>query len=222
MLENGNAGSRRSAISFGKNGKQLERSGKAPRPPLPAIRARCAARASMDGTKAFEGLAHTIILCVRKLYSTGGTKCQSDQYDMPFLGTSLTAWSATVPARRTIGMDEIAFAFGECVLFPRRRQLLAESKPIKLGSRAFDTLVVLVEAEGKLVTKNELLKRVWHDTTVEEKNIAAQIAAVRRALRNGDELVKTDAGRGYRFTGTVRRIVGEPVTAPVSVPSRSE
>jgi predicted ATPase/DNA-binding winged helix-turn-helix (wHTH) protein len=173
----------------------------------------------MDGTKAFEGLAHTIILCVRKLYSTGGTKCQSDQYDMPFLGTSLTAWSATVPARRTIGMEEIAFAFGECVLFPRRRQLLAESKPIKLGSRAFDTLVVLVEAEGKLVTKNELLKRVWHDTTVEEKNIAAQIAAVRRALRNGDELVKTDAGRGYRFTGTVRRIVGEPVTAPVSVPS---
>jgi predicted ATPase/DNA-binding winged helix-turn-helix (wHTH) protein len=135
---------------------------------------------------------------------------------MASLGSSLMASSSTVPVRRAGGAEEIAFAFGECLLFPRRRQLLAESKPVKLGSRAFDILVALVEAEGRLVTKEELLKRVWHNTTVEEKNIAAQIAAVRKALRNGDELVKTDTGRGYRFTGNVRRIIGEPETAPTS------
>jgi predicted ATPase/DNA-binding winged helix-turn-helix (wHTH) protein len=128
--------------------------------------------------------------------------------------SSLVAPISTVPARRMGEMEVVAFAFGECVLFPRRRQLLAESQPIKLGSRAFDVLVALVEAEGRLVTKNELLMRVWHNTTVEEKNIAAQVAAVRKALRNGDELVKTDAGRGYRFTGNVRRIVSEPEATP--------
>jgi predicted ATPase/DNA-binding winged helix-turn-helix (wHTH) protein len=138
----------------------------------------------------------------------------SEQRDMSLLGSPPTAAGSTGPARRAAAGEEIAFAFGECLLFPRRRQLLAESKPVKLGSRAFDILVALVEAEGGLVTKHELLKRVWHNTTVEEKNIAAQIAAIRKALRNGDELVKTDAGRGYRFTGKVRRIVGEPDPAP--------
>jgi predicted ATPase/DNA-binding winged helix-turn-helix (wHTH) protein len=135
---------------------------------------------------------------------------------MTLLRSSLMVPSSTVPARRMDGMEVVAFAFGECLLYPRRRQLLAELQPIKLGSRAFDILVVLVEAEGRLVTKNELLKRVWHNTTVEEKNIAAQVAAVRKALPNGDELVKTDAGRGYRFTGNVRRIVGEPEVTPAS------
>ncbi|MBO0799720.1 MAG: hypothetical protein J2P31_12940, partial [Blastocatellia bacterium] len=59
----------------------------------------------------------------------------------------------TMPARRMGGAEVVAFAFGECMLFPRRRQLLAQSQPIKLGSRAFDILVALVEAEGRLVTK---------------------------------------------------------------------
>src|SRR5215468_9828758 len=51
--------------------------------------------------------------------------------------------------------------FGRFRVLLRRRQLLADGKPVELGTRAFDVLLVLLEADGLLVTKDELLRRVW-------------------------------------------------------------
>ena len=62
----------------------------------------------------------------------------------------------------------------------RRRQLVAE--PIKLGMRAFDLLLVLLEADGSRVFEDELFSRVWPDVVVSQSNLKVQIAALRKAL----------------------------------------
>ena len=90
----------------------------------------------------------------------------------------------------------------------RRRELLAEGVPIELGTRAFDLLLVLLEADGALVTKEELLSRVWQGVVVAEENLKVQIAALRKALGKGRDFVRTDFGRGYRFTAAVRSTSG--------------
>jgi DNA-binding winged helix-turn-helix (wHTH) protein len=96
-----------------------------------------------------------------------------------------------------------AIAFGRYRVFPRRRQLLAGQQVVELSGRAFAVLLALLEAEGKLVTKEELLRRVWPGTVVDEHNISVHISRIRRALGEDRDLIVTDSGRGYRFTGTI-------------------
>jgi DNA-binding winged helix-turn-helix (wHTH) protein len=96
------------------------------------------------------------------------------------------------------------FEFGRFRVLPRERQLLAGGIAVELGSRAFDVLMVLLEAEGGLVTKDQLLDRVWPGTVVEENNIQVQISALRKALGEDRNLILTVPLRGYRFTGYVR------------------
>jgi len=93
--------------------------------------------------------------------------------------------------------------FGRFRILLRRRQLVADGVPIKLGTRAFDLLLVLLEADGSLVTKKELMSRVWPGIVVAEENLKVQISALRKALGNDRELIRTECGRGYRFTGAV-------------------
>jgi DNA-binding winged helix-turn-helix (wHTH) protein len=83
----------------------------------------------------------------------------------------------------------------------RRRWLLADGVPVELGTRAFDLLLVLLEADGAFVAKNELLNRVWPDTIVSEENLKVQISALRKALGEDRNLIRTESGRGYRFIG---------------------
>jgi predicted ATPase/DNA-binding winged helix-turn-helix (wHTH) protein len=90
-----------------------------------------------------------------------------------------------------------AFEFGAFRLLPARRVLLAGGQPVKLGSRAFDLLVVLVEQQHRLVTKQELLELVWPDNVVEEANLPVHILALRKVL--GKAAIATVPGRGYRF-----------------------
>ena len=68
-------------------------------------------------------------------------------------------------------------AFGRFLVLPHRRELLADSQPIKLGGRAFDLLMTLIEARGTVLSKDALMARVWPDRVVEEKNLHAQISA---------------------------------------------
>jgi hypothetical protein len=75
--------------------------------------------------------------------------------------------------------------FGRFRILLRRRQLLADGVPIALGTRAFDLLLVLLEAEGSLVGKEELLNRVRPNQIVEENNLPAQRAALRCAIGCG-------------------------------------
>jgi DNA-binding winged helix-turn-helix (wHTH) protein len=97
--------------------------------------------------------------------------------------------------------------FGRFRVLLRQRQLLAGGVPIELGTRAFDLLLALLEADGSLVTKDELLRRVWPGIIVAEENLKTQIFALRKALGEDREFIRTEFGRGYRFTGTVRSTV---------------
>jgi DNA-binding winged helix-turn-helix (wHTH) protein len=97
--------------------------------------------------------------------------------------------------------------FGRFRVLLRRRQLIAPGVPVELGTRALDLLLVLLEADGSLVSKDELFSRVWPDIFVSEENLKVQICALRKALGDDRDFIRTEFGRGYRFTGTVRSIV---------------
>jgi len=87
--------------------------------------------------------------------------------------------------------------FGRFQALPAARVLLCEGREVELGSRAFDMLVVLLRARGELVRKDEIVRSVWPDTIVEESNLRFQMAALRRALGDDRDLIKTIQGRGY-------------------------
>ena len=86
----------------------------------------------------------------------------------------------------------------------RQRLLLADGVRIELGTRAFEFLLALLEADGSLVSKKDLLDRVWPDTVVVEQNLKVQVSALRRALGEDRDFIRTEFGRGYRFTAAVR------------------
>ena len=119
--------------------------------------------------------------------------------------------------------------FGRFRILPHRREVLAGGRPIELGGRAFDVLMALIEANGAVVSKVELISRVWPGRFIEEGNLRAQIRALRIALADHD-LIRTVAGRGYQFTGEVRGSGGRgqgPIdqqitgTAPATAPRLS-
>ena len=86
---------------------------------------------------------------------------------------------------------------GAFELYPSERMLCLAGKPVDLGTRAFDLLLVLVEHQGRLVTKTVLLERVWPRLIVDENNLPAQIASLRRVLGAG--AIRTVPGFGYRL-----------------------
>jgi len=98
---------------------------------------------------------------------------------------------------------EHAFAFGPFRLLPRQRLLLEGDKPVRLGSRALDILMALVERAGELVGKDELMARVWPDTFVGEGNLKFQVGALRRTLGDGNRYLVNIPGRGYCFVAPV-------------------
>src|SRR5215813_11895645 len=95
------------------------------------------------------------------------------------------------------------FEFGRFRALPQRREVLADGQPMELGGRAFDILVVLIEARGAVVSKDELMRRVWPGRIVEDNNLQAQIKALRRAFSDHD-LIRTVVGRGYQLTREIR------------------
>ena len=108
-----------------------------------------------------------------------------------------------------------AVEFGRFQLLPRRRELRADGVAVALGSRAFDVLVILTEARGALVTKEEILSRVWPGLVVEENNLVVQISTLRKALGKDRNFIRTESGRGYRFVADVRTSV---ITTPDEAP----
>ncbi len=101
-------------------------------------------------------------------------------------------------------------AFDRFRVLPHRRELLADGRPIRLGGRAFDVLIALIEAHGAVVGKDALMARVWPDRVIEENNLQAQISALRAAFGPERELIRTIAGRGYQFTGEIRVLPASP------------
>ncbi len=101
-------------------------------------------------------------------------------------------------------------AFGRFRVLPHRRELLADDRPIKLGGRAFDVLMALIEARGAVVGKDALMRCVWPNRIVEENSLQVQISALRAAFGAERELIRTVAGRGYQFTGEIRILGAVP------------
>lgn len=98
--------------------------------------------------------------------------------------------------------DELTF--GRFRLDLRQRKLLSGGAPIDLKSKAFDILCVLASADGQVVTKDEILTKVWPGLVVEENNIQVHISALRKALEEetGEPIhLFTVPGRGYRLAG---------------------
>jgi predicted ATPase/DNA-binding winged helix-turn-helix (wHTH) protein len=113
------------------------------------------------------------------------------------------------PPKRRAGI-----AFGRFLVLPDRRDLLADGEPTKLGGRAFDVLMALIEVPGAVVSRDALKARVWPNRTVEDNNLAAQIVALRKAFGPQQGLIRTVAGRGYQFTGEIRPLSSAMDEAP--------
>jgi DNA-binding winged helix-turn-helix (wHTH) protein len=94
-------------------------------------------------------------------------------------------------------------SFGPFRLHMVERKLSRDGKPVKLGSRAIEILCVLAAADGKVVSKDELMAKVWPGLVVEEANIQVHVSSLRKALEEGGEgrpLILTVPGRGYRLS----------------------
>ena len=85
---------------------------------------------------------------------------------------------------------------------PLERLLFKENREIPLTPKVFDTLLVLLENSNHVLTKQELMQKVWPDSFVEENNLAQNISVLRKAI--GEEFIQTVPKRGYRFVGDVR------------------
>src|SRR5918912_4301807 len=99
-----------------------------------------------------------------------------------------------------------AYRFGPFQLDIRERRLSRGCEPIPLRLKVFDTLVMLVENAGRLVTKQELLDTVWPETTVEENNLNHNVSVLRKALgekATGQQYIETIPRVGYRFAAAV-------------------
>ncbi len=104
------------------------------------------------------------------------------------------------------------YEFGPFVLDPGERLLRHGTARMELPPRAFDTLLVLVENNGRLLEKDTLMRTVWGDTVVEENNLSQVVYLLRKALRDGEDgirYIETVPKRGYRFIGGVREIEGK-------------
>jgi DNA-binding winged helix-turn-helix (wHTH) protein len=97
-------------------------------------------------------------------------------------------------------------AFGHFRLMPRRRELLFEDQLVRLGDRAFDVLIALIEMRGSVVSKDALMARVWPNQVVEENNLEVQISTLRAVFGAERGLIRTIARRGYQFTGEIQSL----------------
>ena len=114
-------------------------------------------------------------------------------------------------------MDQETFAFEPFQLIPAQRMLVEDGKPLRLGSRALDILIALVERPGETIHKDELIARTWPDTAVDEGALRVHIAALRKALgdgRAGKRYIASNPGRGYSFVAPVARERQRPAMAP--------
>lgn len=93
-----------------------------------------------------------------------------------------------------------------------RRELREKGTSVPIGSRAFKLLAVLVEAQSELVTKDDLMARVWPGAIVEEGTLHTHVSAIRKSLRGARDMLKTVSGRGYRLLGewTAATSAGSP------------
>ena len=107
------------------------------------------------------------------------------------------------------------YRFGRFVVEPAERRLLAEGRTVAVGPRAFDLLVALIDRAGHLVTKEDLIERVWPNLVIEENNLQVQVSGLRKIL--GPQTIATVPGRGYRFTAALKPTEAQTFAPPSQV-----
>ncbi|AMN44697.1 ATP-binding protein [Rhodoplanes sp. Z2-YC6860] len=126
--------------------------------------------------------------------------------------------------REEISPVREAVAFGAFTLHLAERRLEKAGAPIHVTARGFDILAVLVDRAGQIVSKKELMARVWSDVTVDEGSLRFHIGVLRKTLGDGSEgarYIATVSGRGYCFVAPVSRNESHaPADLAVSYPSR--
>ena len=106
---------------------------------------------------------------------------------------------------------QVLYEFDKFRLNPAEQLLLCDDKPVPLTPKAFQILCVLLQSKGRLLDKDDLIKRVWPNSFVEEANLSVNISALRKALGdtpNGQKFIATVPKRGYRFVMPVHEIQG--------------
>ena len=104
------------------------------------------------------------------------------------------------------------YQFGSFELNSAEHILSLDGEIVSLTPKVFDTLLIMIENNGHLVEKDEIIEKVWADTIVEEANLAKNISILRKTLSTnglGDSFIETVPTRGYRFTAEVREIKAE-------------
>ncbi|MGH9510887.1 MAG: winged helix-turn-helix domain-containing protein [Terriglobales bacterium] len=115
-------------------------------------------------------------------------------------------FSENMESSATSDSQSQVFQVGEFRIDAGKRLFLRAGVPVSLTPKVFDTLVLLVKSEGKLLRKEELMQAIWPDTTVEENNLNQNISTLRRALGEGrgeNRYIATIPGKGYRFIADV-------------------
>ncbi len=116
------------------------------------------------------------------------------------------------------GQTKDGLSFGPFHLVASERLLTKEGAPVELGSRALDILTVLISTPNEIVSKKDLMSRVWPDAIVEEGSLRFHMASLRRALgdgKDGARYITTLPGRGYCFVAPVSRPSSPRDDAPV-------
>ncbi len=110
-------------------------------------------------------------------------------------------------------INDRAFGFGPFRLYRSQKLLLENGQPVRLGSRALDILIALLERAGEFVSKEELVAIVWPRTVVEESSLRVHVAALRKVLgdgQSGARYILNQPGRGYCFVAELARVQERP------------
>src|SRR5258708_30495510 len=117
------------------------------------------------------------------------------------------------------GLTKDGISFGPFSLVVSERLLAKEGVPVELGARALDILIALISAPNEVLSKKDLISRVWPDIIVEEGSLRFHMACLRKALgdgKGGARYITTLAGRGYCFVAPVSFASSARSDAPVA------
>jgi DNA-binding winged helix-turn-helix (wHTH) protein/TolB-like protein len=118
------------------------------------------------------------------------------------------------------------YAFGQFVVDSSNRTCVCNGETVPISGKAYDILLAFLQNPGRLLTKDELLERVWSDEFVEEGNLARNVSTLRKLLGDTDKqhrYITTVPGHGYRFVAEVSPVTDEPAKATsVDVPVHQE
>src|SRR4051794_5894667 len=122
---------------------------------------------------------------------------------MPETGLADGGGSLRATPFGSLGRTMAQYVFGPFLLDVEERRLLRDGEDVHLRGKSFDTLTALVENSGRLIRKDELMRAVWPDTSVEENNVDHCISQIRKILGKSDDYIETVPRQGYRFKNVI-------------------